>query len=281
MSSPKKVFVIISDPNIYLSMFLINSSYTFPNIEMNAADYKLGYTDDIAASNTAIRLVRERFNLSIDKNRLHDISLQDEKGEKIYVFLCKLNSTEIHELSKFLVVNPMPTFININNLPQNLDILSAAIAYAITRNINLIKNAEPKSIVLNIPNYLSPFNTPLFPIPILMPFGYVSVSQPIVTKVSSPKISDSDIKIEIVPRKPSPRKTSPRKPSPKVMKKKISPVVRKKSNSPVSTVKSKSSKKSKKKGGYYSKYLKYKIKYLESEKHILYLEEKINKYNSI
>jgi hypothetical protein len=281
MSSPKKVFVIISDPNINLSMFLINSSYTFPNIEMTAADYKLGYTDDIAAYNAAIRLVRERFNSNIERNRLHDISLQDDKGEKIYVFLCKLNNTEIHELSKFLVVNPMPTFFNINNLPKNLDIVSSAIAYAITRNINLIKDAKPKSIILNLPDYFIHFK-PLYPVPILMPFGYVSF-----TKVPSPKKSESDIKIEIVPRKPSPKKLSPKKlspkkPSPKIIRKKISPIVRNNSiNTDTSSIESTSPTKSKKKGGYYSKYLKYKIKFLESEKHILLLEEKINKYNSI
>jgi hypothetical protein len=301
MSSPKKVFVIISDQNTNLSMFLVNSNYIFPSIDMLQSDYKIGNNDDMASYNTAIRLVNQIFNLSIDRNRLYDISLKDNKGDKIYVFLCKLNSTEMHELQKFFLGSLIPTFININNLPKNLDVISSAIAYVITRNINLIKDAEPKAIAINFPYNLIPF-TPLFPIPILIPIRYASVNKPIfVTSPRVPKIESSDIKIKLVPRKPSPKKPSPKSispkkpspksispsitlpksPSPKVIKKKISPIIRKKLNSPVSSVNSKSSKKSKKKGGYYEKYLKYKIKYLESEKHILYLEEKINKYNSI
>jgi len=316
MSSPKKVFVIISDQNTNLSMFSVNSNFIFPSIDMLPIDYKVGNTDDMASYNTAIRLVNEKFNLSIDRNRLYDISLKDDKGDKIYVFLCKLNSTEMHELQKFFLGSLIPTFININNLPKNLDVISSAISYVITRNINLIKDAEPKAIAINFPYNLIPF-TPLFPVPILIPVRYASVNKTIfVTSPRVPKIESSDIEVKLVPRKPSPKKPSPKKPSPKslspkkpspksispkkpspksispsitlpkssspkVIKKKISPIIRKKLNSPVSSVNSKSPKKSKKKGGYYGKYLKYKIKYLESEKHILYLEEKINKYNSI
>jgi hypothetical protein len=280
MSSPKKVFVIISDQNTNLSMFSVNSNFIFPSIDMLPIDYKVGNTDDMASYNTAIRLVNEIFNLSIDRNRLHDISLKNDKGEKIYVFLCKLNSTEMYELQKFFNGSIMPSFFSINNFPKNLDVISAAIAYVITRNINLIKDAEPRSIVLNIPTYLNPYTTNLFRIPILIPLRYISVNSPIVTRESSPKKSSPIVIRELSPKKPSPKYLSPKLPSPKVIRKKISPIIRKKISSPVSSVKSKKSKKSKK-GGYYAKYLKYKIKYLESEKHILYLEEKINKYNSI
>jgi hypothetical protein len=51
--------------------------------------------------------------------------------------------------------------------------------------------------------------------------------------------------------------------------------------SSVRSVTPRKSNKNRRKGGYYAKYLKYKIKYLESEKQIEYLEKKINKYYSI
>jgi len=310
MSSPD-VVVIIVDQNINLLTIPYATNYTFPSTKV--VQYP-GESMDSSALKTAINLLSSNLNLSIDNSRLYDISLINDKGEKLYVYICKLNSLEVSYIRY-----PKFEFININRLPNTLNLLSSGIAVTLTNYFDLIRLAEPKVLILNYPSIIVPF-VPIINVPIYRPIRTVSSTLPITTtapkvprkntllehqkidplvvpKHSSPRTKPSSPKSPRspkAPRPPSPK--APRPPSPKSLPvihkipltvRKISPIKPKKPSnssdtSSVSSTKSRKKKdKKKKEGGYYSKYLKYKIKYLESEKQVLYLTEKINKYNSI
>jgi len=315
------VILILVDrnSNILFIPDATNTTYSFPTIQTIAADRNLGADDNTAAKNAAIRLLstcsinmtRDTFNI-----RSSDISITNAAGEKIYLYVLKLDDTE----RAGIILNPTRLFIHINNMPKALNLLSASVAVTITKYFDLIRYAtNPPSLI----NYIFPIRIlPYYPsliVPVYTPINMSFKNNKLPVSTSAPTIERKSPKKERESPKKQPKPVSPKNqtkpiqidfPSSKLNKPKIYPIINKKkigkikskksskNLSDTSSVSSKSSNGSRgstgsrgsnsrgsnsrgRRGGYYDKYIKYKIKYLESEKHILYLEEKINKYNSI
>ena len=279
------VIVILVDKDINLVTYPSEGKYTFPHTKITQADGVVAGNNDDAALNSATRLLNT-LNLNIDKKRLYDISLTSD-GKKIYVFVCKLIDAEI------LSIYPKPILMNINRIPPTLNPLSSSIAVTITKHFDLIKGATnpPYIITWNYPINVIQFK-PTFFVPNFTPIRILpSVNNYLPTNTVAPNIPRSRSPIK----KSSPTKTTnvnnhsglPILHKISKARKYTSPIkTRKPSNgSDTSSVSGNSSsskkRRRKNKGGYYSKYLKYKIKYLESENRVLYLEEKIKKDNSI
>jgi hypothetical protein len=317
--SSQDVFLIFIDPNINLITIANDGKYTFPNTKILKTDYIGDDNIDNAALNSAIRLAHI-YNLNIQKNRLYDASLRNINGDKLFLFIYKLDNTELSSLV------PKYTFVNINRLPITLDTISSTIAITLTNNFNLIRSVPNPPTIIYVYPQIIPF-VPIINVPILRTYKSFSVDLTASRKISPPKEKylpiTSSISKTRSPRARSPRARSPKTRSPKArspkarspkarspkarspkkssplnlpiihkIPRKMSPIKSRQraTASDTSSVSSKSSKssnrsrkqsRSKRKGGYYSKYLKYKIKYLESEKQNIYLTEKIKKYINI
>ena len=280
------VILILVDKN--LNLLLIEDAekkYNFPTKKINK---NLNLSDDENAKNVAIGLLASDCNLIISKEqfntRFSEASLLTVNQEKIYTYVLKLDDTEEKNVRTLKNVK----FIHINSLPRDtLSPLSASIAITITKYFDIIRTAINPPILTNF----------IYPIRIIPYYPSLRIPVQILTPINIPKksINDTDNTELFIEKtkspKSQPRKVTPKEKIPIIYKKKLSPTKPKKSTkmSETSSVLSKSSKKSKgskksrrrSRGGYYEKYIKYKIKYLESEKHILYLEEKINKFNNI
>ena len=289
--SSQDVFLIFIDPNINLITIANDGKYTFPNTKILQTDYFQNDNIDTAALNSAVRLARI-YNLNIQKNRLYDASLRNGNGDKIFLFIYKLDNTELSSLV------PKYTFVNINRLPVNLDTVSSTIAVTLTNNFSLIRSVQDPPTITYVYPQIIPF-VPIINVPILRTYKSFSIDLTAPRKISPPKVKYLPIASSISktrsPKSRSPKIRSPKKSSPSNLPiihkipRKMSPIKSRQraTASDTSSVSSKSSNRSRKhsrskrKGGYYSKYLKYKIKYLESEKQVMYLTEKIKKYINI
>jgi len=284
------VILILVDKNLNLLLIeYAERKYNFPTTQINKNP---NVSDDETAKTAAINLLRSDCNLVITReqfdSRFTERSMRTSNQEKIYTYVLKLDDAEEKIVRDFKNVK----FIHINSLPRDtLSPLSASIAITFTKYFDLIRTAINPPILTNF----------IYPIRIIPYYPSLRIPVQILTPINIPKksINDTDNSELFIEKKKSP-KSQPRKEKkeyPIIYKKKLSPTKPKKSTkmSETSSVLSKSSKKSKGskgskgsrgsrrrgRGGYYEKYIKYKIKYLESEKHILYLEEKINKFNNI
>jgi hypothetical protein len=162
------VFVLLMDIQNNILLLSYNQYTTFLSTKITKLDQPIGNDPIMASKIASLRLIKEKLNLLTSHERLDDISLYDITGNKLNVYIHRINDDE----KKLILTNNTSgaNFININNLPSNLDILSSAISQAITSYPNLILNTtkppsfQPISFSTDIKKY-----TPFMEVPLLMP----------------------------------------------------------------------------------------------------------------
>jgi len=179
------VFVILMD--IYNDVLLLsyNQYTTFLSTKITKLDQPIGNDPIMAAKIASLRLIKEKLNLLTSHERLDDISLYDITGNKLHIFIHRVNDDE----KKLILSNNISgaNFININNLPSNLDILSSSISQAITNYPNLILNTtkppsfQPISFSTDIKKY-----NPFMEVPLLMPLDVYEKNKENITIPNKP-----------------------------------------------------------------------------------------------
>jgi len=178
--------------------------YTKINNEDNIPDNNIP-----SSKNALIRLIKEKFKLLTSYQRLDDITLYDITGNKLPVYIHRINEEEKKLILSIKSVDG--SFTNINNLPSNLDILSSSISQAITSYPNLIINTTnpPSTQKITYSTDIKKYN-PEMEVPLLMPFNIYQeqkeniilptkepVQKPVQKPVQSPIQSSIKSKSEI------------------------------------------------------------------------------------
>jgi hypothetical protein len=256
------VFLIIFDSNSNILFVRDNQNYSLIYSKVQTSDYPISNSTDDAAQNAIVRVMKNNYNYNLDKSRLYDISLVDPEGIKKYVFLYKITPYERNILSVY-------PFFSINEIPI-LNRLSSPIILSITSNFDIIRNTpNPRGILtINYPNVITVYR-PVEVVPMLIP--YVKFIPKVQPQSNEPLFHEKPKPIEIKVVK------QPIRLSEKVFR------TSEKSKSSKKSSKKKSSKnnendndtETKTKGGYYKKYLKYKLKYFEVKKELLELKNKL------
>ena len=162
------VFVLLIDIQNNVLLLSYNQYTTFLSTKITKLDQPIGNDPIMAAKIASLRLIKEKLNLLTSHERLDDISLYDITGNKLHVFIHRVNDDE----KKLILSNNISgaNFININNLPSNLDILSSSISQGITNNPNLILNTTkpPSFQPISFPTDIKKYN-PFMEVPLLMP----------------------------------------------------------------------------------------------------------------
>jgi hypothetical protein len=237
------VLIIDSSSNI----LILSEPYSFLNTKIIPEDSPAGTNTDESAKNAIVRLIKEKINFTIDKTRLTDINLVSEDGIKQYVFVYKINESD----KRTIIMNGKIrfTFFPLVSLPKTLIPTSASIAVFITKEVNILRQIpDPPGIVFTYPTIIN--YVPLYPVPVLIrrvvtPIVVLTPKEPeihhnrehhIKHNEEHPKTFGSTVETL------TETTESPKKSSKKSSKKKH--------------------RKHKNKGGFYKKYLKYKLKYL-------------------
>lgn len=230
--------VLIIDPSS--NILILSEPYSFLNTKIIPEDSPVGTNTDEAAKNAIVRIIKEKINFTIDKTRLTDINLVSQDGTKQYVFVYKINESD----KRTIIMNGKIrfTFFPLVNLPRTLIPTSGAIAVFITKELNVLRQIpDPPGIVFTYPTIIN--YVPIYPVPILVrrvvtPIVVLTPKEPeIKHNEEHPKTLGSTVET-LTETTESPKKSS------------------KKSS------KKKHRKHKKSKGGFYKKYLKYKLKYL-------------------
>jgi len=156
MSDPY-VFLLIMDIQNNI-LILLNNQYTsFLSSTITKNDQSLGNDPIMNAKIATLRIIKDKLRLLTSHERLDDISLYDQNGNKLNVFIHRINDEE----KKLILANNISgaNFININTLPKNLDMISSSIAQAITNYPDLILNTTtpPSFIPISYPTKIQKF----------------------------------------------------------------------------------------------------------------------------
>lgn len=305
--SNKEVVIILVDQNLNLVTTQYGNNSSFIKTRINMQDYPADNNIDMAAQNAAIRFLKESFAIYASKARLFDTQIINETAEKVYVFIYKLDSNEKITIQN----NQTISFVSINRLPLSFTPLSASIAVVLTNNFDLFKRSPnpPGIITINYPVQV-PIYMPIITVPFYRSvfFNKENATKKFKKIIeltdnfssekvkNSPVVPRSEIKKasheEMLPKRISSESSKYKKSSKRSSKKsKKSSKSSKSSRSSRSSRSSKSSRSSssssdeetserkrrkrkskREKGGYYDKYLKYKMKYLELQKKFIELE---------
>jgi len=294
MSNNKEVVIILVDQNLNLVTTQYGNNASFIKTTINMQDYPADNNIDMAAQNAAIRFLKDSFAIYASKQRLFDAKIVNDVAEKVHVFIYKLDSNEKITIQQ----NQTISFVSINRLPLSFTPLSASIAVVLTNNFDLFKRSPnpPGIVTINYPIHV-PIYMPVITVPV---YRSVFFNKENPTVIKSKKIieltdnfsSEKVKKAPVVPRseikKTSPDEVLPKRISSESSTSKKSSKRSSKRSSKKSSKSSESSKSSsdeesnkrrrrkrkskKEKGGYYDKYLKYKMKYLELQKKFIELE---------
>jgi len=160
------VFLLLIDNQNNILLLNANQYNSFLSTKINNED---NLNNNIVSSKNAIlRLIKEKFKLITSHQRLDDITLYDIIGNKLPVYIHRINEEEKNLILSIRSIDG--SFTNINNLPSNLDTLSSSIAQAITTYPNLILNTTPPPSNQKIA-YLADIKkyNPIIEVPLLMP----------------------------------------------------------------------------------------------------------------
>jgi hypothetical protein len=167
MSDPD-VFLLIMDIQNNILILLNNQYTTLLSSKITKNDKSLINDPNMLAKIITLRLIKDKLKLLTSHERLDDISLYNQNGNKLNVFIHRINDEE----KKLILANNISesNFININTLPKNLDILSSSIIQTITNYPELILNTTkpPSSIPITYPTDIQKF-IPSMQVPLLKP----------------------------------------------------------------------------------------------------------------
>jgi hypothetical protein len=167
MSDPD-VFLLIMDIQNNILILLNNQYTTLLSSKITKNDKSLINDPNMLAKIITLRLIKDKLKLLTSHERLDDISLYDQNGNKLNVFIHRINDEE----KKLILANNISesNFININTLPKNLDTLSSSIIQTITNYPELILNTTkpPSSIPITYPTDIQKF-IPSMQVPLLKP----------------------------------------------------------------------------------------------------------------
>jgi len=162
------VFLLIMDIQNNILILLNNQYTTFLSSTITKNDQSLGNNPIMNAKIATLRLIKDKLKLLTSHERLDDISLYDQNGNKLSVFIHRINEEE----KKLILANNVSgaNFININTLPKNLDKLSSSIIQTITNYPELILNTTkpPSFIPITYPTNIQKF-IPSMQVPLLKP----------------------------------------------------------------------------------------------------------------
>jgi hypothetical protein len=162
------VFILLMDIQNNVLLLSYNQYITFLSTKVTKFDQPIGDSSISASKVAALRLIKEKLHLLTSHERLDDISLYDITGNKLQVFIHRVNDEE----KKLILDNNISgsNFISINNLPTNLDILSSAISQAITTYPYLILNTTtpPSNQSISFSKDIKKYS-PNMEVPLLMP----------------------------------------------------------------------------------------------------------------
>jgi len=258
--------VLIIDPSS--NILILSDPYSFLNTKIMPEDSPAGTNTDEAAKNAIVRIIKEKINFTIDKTRLTDINLVSQDGKKQYVFVYKINDSD----KRTIIMNGQIrfTFFPIVSLPRTLVPTSASIAVFITKEVNVLRQIpDPQGIIFTYPTIIN--YIPIYPVPLLIR----RVVTPVYINTSSEKPKkEFDPITALTPKDTETHHKHHYKHNEDQSV--VQPVVHHEKHQNLDSItkttesskkspneKHKKSKKSKKsKGGFYKKYLKYKLKYL-------------------
>jgi hypothetical protein len=220
MSDPY-VFLLIMDIQNNI-LILLNNQYTsFLSSTITKNDQSLSNDPNMSAKIATLRLIKDKLKLLTSHERLDDISLYDQNGNKLSVFIHRINDEE----KKLILENNISgaNFININTLPKNLDILSSSISQTITNYPQLILNTTkpPSYVPITYSNDINKY-IPSIQVPLLKPKNLLIQGnqnlQPQNQSIPIPKLSQtSETKLSVTSQptlQPTPQPTLPPNPQP-------------------------------------------------------------------
>jgi hypothetical protein len=166
MNNNLEAIVVLVDEKFNIVTIKDGSNTSFIKTKIELKDYPFDNNDEMAAKNAIIRHLKDVYSLFITSNRLFNASLVDDNGNKTYLLIYKLDTTE----KMTLQMSPNVMYVSISNLPQSLNPVSSTIAVSITNYFDIFKKTPnpPGIITINYPVQV-PIYVPVQPVTLLKP----------------------------------------------------------------------------------------------------------------